>query len=68
MYNQNFFELRPNKIVEKYKICIDKLSIKNNGNKKNLLINRKYLHPTKPLLCFSMCKVLYHNDTIKIFS
>ena len=55
-------------MLDKFNINIDTLNIKNNGNEKILLINTKYLHSTKPLLCFSMCRVQYYNDTIEIFS
>ena len=55
-------------MLDKLNINIDTLSIKNYGNEKIFLINTKYLHSTKPLLCFSMCRVLYYDDTIKFFS
>ena len=56
-------------MIDKLNINVDTLSIKNIGNEKNLLINTKYLHSTKTLLCFSRCRrVLSYNDTIKNFS
>ena len=55
-------------MLDKLHIKIDALSIKNYGNEKIFLINTKYLHSTKPLLCFSMSRVHNHNDTVKFFS
>ena len=34
MYNQKFFLLKPNKMLDKLNINIDTLSIKKNGNEK----------------------------------
>ena len=45
----------------------DTFRIKNNENESFLLINRKYTHSTKPLLCFRICGVHIYNDTIIFF-
>ena len=55
-------------MLDKLSINIDTFRIKKIGNEKFLLANTKYLHSTKPLLCFSMCRVHFYNDTLKIFS
>ena len=55
-------------MLDKFNINIDTLNIKIMEMRKFLLINTKYLHSTKPLLCLIMCRVDYYNDTIKIFS
>ena len=34
MYNQKFFKLKPNKMLDKLNSNIDTLSIQNNGNEK----------------------------------
>ena len=67
MYNQRFFFKKPNKMLDKLSINIDTFRIKKIGNEKFLLANTKYLHSTKPLLCFSKCGVHYYNDTTKFF-
>jgi len=44
MYNQKtFFKLKPNKMLDKLKINIDTLSIKNNGNEKIFINQYKLL-------------------------
>ncbi len=55
-------------MLDKLNININTLSIKIMEIRKILLINTKYLYSTKPLLCFSMCRVHYYNDTIKNFT
>ena len=55
-------------MLDKLSINIDTFRIKKIGNEKFLLANTKYLHSTKSLLCFSMCRVHFCNDTLKIFS
>jgi len=39
MYNQKFFKLKPNKMLDKLNSNIDTLSIQNNGNEK-IFINQ----------------------------
>ncbi len=69
MYNKKIlFKLKPNKMLDKFNIKLIHYLIKIMKIKKSLLINTKYLHSTKPLLCFSKCRVHYYNDTIKFFS
>ena len=53
---------------DKLNSIIDTLTGKNTGNVKIFIDNTKYLHSTKPLLCFRMFGVHIHNDTIKFFS
>jgi len=54
-------------MLDKLNRNIDTLSIKNNGNAEIFINQLKYLHSTKPLLCFRMCGVHFYNGMINFF-
>ena len=60
MYNQNFFKLKSNKMLDKLKSNIDILNIKNNGNEKIFIDQYKIfaLNKTTALLQYVQSALL----------